>query len=84
MSSANKNAGAYDLAAPRYQILRSNDAPLREGELSGKDEHIWKSYGVASEAVFLIRPDGYIGFIGQRGTVPQVDEYLRAHAVPLA
>jgi hypothetical protein len=49
---------------------------------TGKDEHIWKSYGVASEAVFLIRPDGYIGFIGQPGTVPQVDQYLQAHAAP--
>jgi hypothetical protein len=72
-----KKTGAYDPATPRYQILRSADAPLREGELTGKDEHIWTRYGVASDAVFLIRPDGYIGFIGHQGTAPQVERYVQ-------
>jgi len=76
-SDANKKTGAYDPATPRYQILRSADAPLREGELTGKDEHIWTRYGVASDAVFLIRPDGYIGFIGHQGTAPQVERYVQ-------
>ena len=80
-SKANTKPGAYDPAIPHYQILRSSEAPLREGELSGKDEHIWKSYGVASEAVFLIRPDGYIGFIGRPRTAPKVEQYLQAVAV---
>jgi FAD binding domain len=83
-SSANQNPGAFDPAIPRYQIVRSSEAPLREGQLSGRDEHIWKSYGVRSEAVLLIRPDGYVGFIGPRGTAPRVEEYLQRHAVPAA
>ena len=80
-SNANKSPGAYDPAIPRYQILRSAEAPLREGELIGKDELIWTRYGVASDAVFLIRPDGYIGFIGQQGTAPQVEQYLQPVAI---
>ena len=79
-STADTNPGAYDPAIPRYQILRSSNAPLRDGQLSGRDEHVWKSYGVASDGVFLIRPDGYLGFIGQPGTAPQVEQYLRAVA----
>jgi 2-polyprenyl-6-methoxyphenol hydroxylase-like FAD-dependent oxidoreductase len=80
-SDANKNTGGYDAATPCYRILRSTDAPLREGDLTGKDEHIWTRYGVASDAVLLIRPDGYIGFIGQQGTAPRLEHYLQAVAL---
>jgi 2-polyprenyl-6-methoxyphenol hydroxylase-like FAD-dependent oxidoreductase len=76
-SAANKKPEAYDPSTPRYQILRSENALLREGELTGKDEHIWTCYGVASDAVFLIRPDGYIGFIGHQGTAPRVEQYVQ-------
>jgi 2-polyprenyl-6-methoxyphenol hydroxylase-like FAD-dependent oxidoreductase len=80
-SKANTNPGACDPAIPRYQILRSGETPSREWQLSGRDEHIWKSYGVRSDAAFLIRPDGYIGFIGRQGTAPQVEKYLQAVAM---
>jgi hypothetical protein len=66
---------------PTRERARSTEAPLREGELIGKDEHIWTRYGVASDAVFLIRPDGYIGFLGQQRTAPQVEQYLQTVAV---
>jgi 2-polyprenyl-6-methoxyphenol hydroxylase-like FAD-dependent oxidoreductase len=73
-SRVNSRLEAYDAATPCYRILRATDAPLREGELTG--EHIWTRYGVASDATFLIRPDGYIGFIGQQGTAPRLEQYL--------
>jgi hypothetical protein len=60
--------------APHYRIVRSPNAALRENEFTGKDEHVSKSYGVASDALFLVRPDGYIGFIGRSGSGLQ--EYL--------
>ena len=76
-TGADENPAEYDPTTHRYKILRTTDAPARENEFVGQNEHIWKSYGVESDALFLIRPDGYIGFIGHRGTAPQVKEYLR-------
>jgi hypothetical protein len=63
-----------------YKILRA--VPQREGELTGKDEHIWNSYGVESDALFLIRPDGYIGFLGPRESKARVEAYLRGCTAP--
>jgi hypothetical protein len=60
--------------AHHYRIVRSPDAALRENEFTGKDEPVWKSHGVTSDALFLVRPDGYIGFIGHDGSALQ--EYL--------
>ena len=57
--------------ARHYRIVRSPGAALRENEFTGKDEHVWKSYGVASDTLFLVRPDGYIGFIGHGGSALQ-------------
>jgi 2-polyprenyl-6-methoxyphenol hydroxylase-like FAD-dependent oxidoreductase len=64
----------YEPSAHRYKIVRNPAAPLRKGELTGKDEHIWKSYGVEADVLFLIRPDGYIRFIGHRGSALPGDE----------
>ena len=60
-----------------YEILRQAHGPLREKQLIPRDEHIWNIYGVASGALFLIRPDGYIGFIANTGSASQVKNYLR-------
>jgi hypothetical protein len=60
--------------ARHCRIVRNPGATLRENEFTGKDEHVWKSYGVVSDALFLIRPDGYIGYLGQGGSALQ--EYL--------
>ena len=35
---------------------------------------------IGSDALFLIRPDGYIGFIGLPESAPQVKDYLRKFA----
>jgi hypothetical protein len=86
-SDASKDAGAYGPGTHCYQILRGTDAALQEGQLTGIDENIWTRYGIASDAVFLIRPDGYIGFIGEQGTAPQVEQYLQVEVArmgPLA
>lgn len=76
-SPAAKDDAEYEPLAPRYKILRSPGTPLRENEFIGQNQHIWQSYDVESDALFLVRPDGYIGFIGNRGSAPQANGYLR-------
>ncbi len=70
-------AGEYDASVHRYQILRQPDGPLREYQFIARDEHIWNIYGVASGALFLIRPDGYIGLIANTENASHVKDYLR-------
>jgi hypothetical protein len=60
-----------------YTILRQSNGPLREHQFIAREEHIWNIYGIASGALFLIRPDGYIGFITNMGNASQVKDYLR-------
>ncbi|HET6217337.1 MAG TPA: FAD-dependent oxidoreductase [Acidobacteriaceae bacterium] len=76
----NENATNTQPFAPRYKILRSPVVPSRKDEFASPDEHSWKSYGPASDALFLIRPDGYIAFIGHPESAPQVKDYLRRFA----
>jgi 2-polyprenyl-6-methoxyphenol hydroxylase-like FAD-dependent oxidoreductase len=67
----------YEPYVHRYKILRQANGPLRENQLIARNEHIWNIYGVASAVLFLIRPDGYIGFIANTGSASQVKDYLR-------
>jgi hypothetical protein len=76
----NENATNYESFAARYTILRTPVVPSRKDEFASLDEHSWKSYGLASDALLLIRPDGYIAFIGHPESAPQVKDYLRKFA----
>ena len=76
-NEAEQNPGGEDPLVRHYKILRAPGVPQREGELTGKGQHIWNGYGVDSDLLFLIRPDGYIGFIGTRDSTAQVGAYLR-------
>jgi hypothetical protein len=76
-NDAEQNLSGDEPLVRRYKILRAPGVPQREGQLTGKDQHIWNSYGAESDALFLIRPDGYIGFIGPRESAAQVQTYLR-------
>src|ERR1700722_17803724 len=60
---AEQNLGGGESLLRHYKILRTPGVPQREGQLTGKDQHIWNSYGVESDALVLVRPDGYIGFL---------------------
>jgi hypothetical protein len=42
----------------------------------GASDDFLKSYGGADGALFLIRPDGYIGFIGDSQSIRPVECYL--------
>jgi hypothetical protein len=55
--------------------------PSRKDEFASPDEHSWKNYGLALDALFLIRHDGYIGFIGHSESRPEVKDYLRKFAL---
>jgi FAD binding domain len=76
-TTVDENPAEHEPFGHRYKILRTKDAPLGENEFIDPKEHIWKSYGVESDALLLIRPDGYIGFIGDRKTARRVKDYLR-------
>ncbi|RZJ86483.1 MAG: hypothetical protein EOO60_13375 [Hymenobacter sp.] len=39
--------------------------------------HVRRAYGEVAGTLFLIRPDGYIGFIGEHGHVEAVDQYMK-------
>jgi 2-polyprenyl-6-methoxyphenol hydroxylase-like FAD-dependent oxidoreductase len=67
----------FEPSVHSYTILRQANGPQRENQLIARDEHIWNIYGVASGVLFLIRPDGYIGFIANTGSASQVKDYLR-------
>jgi hypothetical protein len=75
-----ENATSYEPFAPWYKILRTPVVPARKDEFASPDENSSKSYGLASDALFLIRPDGYIAFIGHPESAPQVKGYLRKFA----
>jgi hypothetical protein len=74
---AEETSEEYEPYVRRYKILRQANGPLRENKFIARDEHIWNIYGVASGVLFLIRPDGYIGFIANTGSASQVKDYLR-------
>jgi hypothetical protein len=61
-------------------MLLTPVVPSRNDEFASPDEHSWNNYGLASDALFLIRPDGYIAFIGHPESAPQVKDYLRKFA----
>ncbi len=67
----------YEPSVRRYQVVREAKGPLRENEFISADEHIWNIYGIASGALFLVRPDGYLGLIANTGSASQVKDYLR-------
>jgi hypothetical protein len=70
-----KNEGRlFDLCrGPHFTLAK----PMDQYGNTARDEHIWNIYGVASGVLFLIRPDGYIGFIANTGSASQVKDYLR-------
>jgi hypothetical protein len=81
-NDAGQNLSRDEPLLRHYEILHTPGVPQREGELTGKEQHIWNSYGVESEALVLIRPDGYIGFLGPRESKVSVEAYLRGCTAP--
>jgi len=48
----------------------------RNNQLIDDQEHVLHAYGGENGALFLIRPDGYIGFIGGSKSIGSVESYL--------
>jgi hypothetical protein len=80
LSESEETADQYEPSVHCYDILRQANGALREHQFIARDEHIWNIYGVASSALFLLRPDGYIGFIGHPESASRVKDYLRKFA----
>jgi len=51
-------------------------AAARNNQLVDDQGHVLRAYGGENDAVFLIRPDGYIGFIGGSKSIGFVESYL--------
>jgi 2-polyprenyl-6-methoxyphenol hydroxylase-like FAD-dependent oxidoreductase len=75
--NAEETSDEFEPCVHSYTILRQANGPLRDHQFIAREEHIWNIYGIASGALFLIRPDGYIGFITNMGNASQVKDYLR-------
>jgi hypothetical protein len=41
------------------------------------ERQLHKTYGASSECLYLVRPDGYIGFRGQPALFEELDAYLQ-------
>ena len=76
-SRSEESLPAFGPTVHRHTILRSTGTPSCDHDFAAIDDHAWKTYGIESAALILVRPDGYIGFLSRRGSEPQVEEYLR-------
>jgi hypothetical protein len=44
--------------------------------LTDDEGHVLRAYGGEAGALFLVRPDGYIGLIGGKNAIRAVERYL--------
>jgi 2-polyprenyl-6-methoxyphenol hydroxylase-like FAD-dependent oxidoreductase len=58
--------------APAVEVLRIRAA----GDFVDAQGHAARGYGVASQALVLVRPDGYLGHLAEPGSWAQLDAYL--------
>ena len=60
-----------------YTIDRGpSGTAARDNQLIDDQGHVLHAYGVENGVLFLIRPDGYIGFIGGSKAIGSVESYL--------
>ena len=53
------------------------DAPAAAGALVDPDGSLHRAYGAADETLFLVRPDGYIGYRARPADAAKLRDYLR-------
>lgn len=71
--AAHGNITSYVIAAPGAVIEDTNLPVLRDS-----DGAFGAAYDVSGTSVFVVRPDGYLGFRANRADADSVVEYLRA------
>lgn len=64
-------------AHERVVRVRRVGPPGAGADLVDDAGHVRRAYGDVDGAIFLVRPDGYLGFVGEAGSVDGVDAYLR-------
>jgi 2-polyprenyl-6-methoxyphenol hydroxylase-like FAD-dependent oxidoreductase len=71
----------YSRELRTYTVDRiAPDSSASDTALFDVDGHASNAYGGENEALFLIRPDGYVGFIGSEKSIGAIDAYLeRVH-----
>ena len=75
---ATDDAGLAKLSATHRRVLRTHrvDGGSSGAALVDDDRHVHRAYGGDEGALFLIRPDGYIGCIGRSDAFGEVEAYL--------
>jgi 2-polyprenyl-6-methoxyphenol hydroxylase-like FAD-dependent oxidoreductase len=60
----------------RGAVLSTDDGDLPEGHVRDPAGSVRRTYGVASDTLFVIRPDGYVGFRGDDVHEQRAVDYL--------
>ena len=67
-----------DINDLRVVILFPNEKGKRDGAYAGATgESLWKEWAVGGGSVALVRPDGYVGWMGRRPTRDELDSGVR-------
>ena len=72
-TAAHGRLNAYLIAAPRADIATTVLPLIRDG---GSD--FARAYAAGGDSVFVVRPDGYLGFTGPDGDIDGLVAHLRA------
>jgi 2-polyprenyl-6-methoxyphenol hydroxylase-like FAD-dependent oxidoreductase len=65
----------YNRSVHAYAVVRSGEDAESAG-IVDTDGHVHRAYGIDTDTLVLIRPDGYIGMITQQRPEGALDEYL--------
>jgi 2-polyprenyl-6-methoxyphenol hydroxylase-like FAD-dependent oxidoreductase len=88
LSIGRRDSAALRRLSDRYRhVLRVHAIDVgpgspNAGDLVDTDGHVRHAYGDDDGALFLIRPDGYVGFMGSGTAVAAVAEYLEPICAP--
>lgn len=62
-----------------YTICREESEELdRQRDFIGADGHVFQAYLAKNSGLFLIRPDGYVGWLGEVNSVDQAEAYMES------
>jgi 2-polyprenyl-6-methoxyphenol hydroxylase-like FAD-dependent oxidoreductase len=62
-----------------FKLLRAGAAPAPPA-LVDAGGHAWRIYGIRQDALMLVRPDGYVGFVSEERSAAALLDYLAQFA----
>jgi 2-polyprenyl-6-methoxyphenol hydroxylase-like FAD-dependent oxidoreductase len=76
-------ADRFGPALRAHTVIRPGE-PADRHAVVDSDGHVLAAYGVADDALMLVRPDGYLGLVTSPGSIERVNEYWTAlHGAPI-